>query len=799
MLTRQSTDPPTPSSTSSSAATRAKRLSPTSNTGTAAAHFQWLSSPAAPAGNASTARSLSAAGLMQPPPIPGPPAAVEASTSAAHAQISTSAQAAASASASNAQQQQPPPAAAAVAGPSRNTGPSTTSSVFRPSDAFDLDIWRGDLRRATRGSRDSPEPNPPGRRFSPHLHGHPTPLAGELSGTGGERRSGASHSAAGPSRSGNNNDTSDRFIIDLTSSSPPSGRRELVPAARASGLALPGSSTGGTATRQPIGQRRQAGPSAASSSRAELLLSSGEDSDDSDYAPAPVAGPSRAIAGPSNAATSVAAGVRARRRAYRTAGSGSNSDSDIEVVSERPAAAAVAAGPSRYSRYGQPIGSPPPFIVPPGATATTSSTGRAQLRRSTRARNAGAAVPSGAARSSSVEDGDAAYARALANAEAAELGFDDYETAQRSAAAAGTARRGGGGGGRGGSSSRGRGFGGVFGNGGGASPYRDYLSSLLMDGPIGGYISNYLGGGYWQGGGAVHGGAGSLSAAYGGPHYYNYAPGAAGGPIGAVGGWGGAAKVKAASKKYGVRMSHPTPVEKGFSRDIIEPRDPDAPAPVIPAGKKGGRSKASKPTEELEPVCASCLETLLLSGTGDKKVFALRCGHAVCARCLNEAKERCRAIREQEKGGWVADGVEAGKPNGFSSISTAKGKAKGKSRAAAQAAMLDLSEDDFTATGSNSPEVYLSSGSDSDRDFILDGDEPPLPPSKRRRPNGTSTTSTAATASKAKGKGKGKAKSRADETGVEEDWTTCPVASCDGRGTDLLAEEGWARPFEFFT
>lgn len=37
---------------------------------------------------------------------------------------------------------------------------------------------------------------------------------------------------------------------------------------------------------------------------------------------------------------------------------------------------------------------------------------------------------------------------------------------------------------------------------------------------------------------------------------------------------------------------------------------------------------------------------------------------------------------------------------------------------------------------------------------------------------------------------KGKGKSLAAETGVEENWTMCPVLGCDGNGTDLLAKEG---------
>lgn len=308
--------------------------------------------------------------------------------------------------------------------------------------------------------------------------------------------------------------------------------------------------------------------------------------------------------------------------------------------------------------------------------------------------------------------------------------------------------------------------------------------------------------------------SGIYGQAYGGGPY-----GGGGGPAGAAGGWGGAAKVKAASKKYGVRMSHPGPVERGFSRDIVEPRDhPDgAPPPPLPpaaaSSTKKSRSRtaaavAAKPTEELEPVCASCLETLLLSGTGNKKVFALRCGHSVCAKCLEEAKERCRAIRAQEKGGCVLDDstgtcsssaaaapAPATRANGASTLSNAsKGKDKRKGKGKNPIA-LDLE----SGTQSNSSEFYLSS-SDSDDDdsgYTIRGDSARHPPAKRRRTDDGGTT--AASNGSTKGKGKGKGKSRADETGVEEDWTTCPVLTCDGKGSDLLAEEGWAKPFEFFT
>lgn len=345
----------------------------------------------------------------------------------------------------------------------------------------------------------------------------------------------------------------------------------------------------------------------------------------------------------------------------------------------------------------------------------------------------------------------------------------------------------------------------MFGRGNGAETFHHYMSSMISD--LGGrsYLNHLLGGAYWSGGPAVHGGAGSMSGIYGQAY--------GGGPAGVAGGWGGAAKVKAASKKYGVRMSHPGPVERGFSRDIVEPRDPDGapppPPPVAASSTKKSRSRtAAKPTEELEPVCASCLETLLLSGTGNKKVFALRCGHAICAKCLEEAKERCRAIRAQEKGGWVLDdstglassaaAPAATRANGISTASSNASKGKDRRKGKGKKSVTwDLE----SGTPSNSSEFYLSS-SDSDDDtdgYSIRGDSARHPPAaKRRRTDGGGHPAAAPNGS-TKGKGKGKGKSRADETGVEEDWTTCPVSTCDGRGSDLLAEEGWAKPFEFFT
>ncbi|GAA5875220.1 hypothetical protein JCM3774_004173 [Rhodotorula dairenensis] len=786
MLSRQPTDPPTPSSSSSSCPKQVSPISNSSSTGggggtnASTTQYPWLPAPATAGGaavnTAATRRpSAATASLMQPPPIPPPPHTATASSAT---QTPAGQQPGASASSSAAEPANPGSSRSAAASSSLSSG----GLAQIPAD--------GDLAGFAGQSR----PLPPGggsrSPVQPRAGGDALPPASEVA-PPATRRAPAQPNGFGRPR--------DSFVIDLTSSSPPSGRRILVPAARASGLALPGSSstsrTASTSTSTSQSRpRRRPQPAESSAAARELLLSSGDETDDSDYIP--LAGPSRSggpaatAAASSSSTTGVAAGVRARRR--RRDAMGLSSDSDIEVVSERPAShAPPAAGPSRLSRYGLPIGSPPPFIVPPGATATSASTtGRSQPRRSTRARTGpgapggGAAARAGPSRAGDAdEDADAIYARALADAEAAELGYDDYETAQRSAA--GTAGGGRRGGGAGSSGRGGRGFGGVFRHAGpprGEGFFSDYLTGLFMDNALGphSYFNTFLGGGFWGGGAAVHGGAGSLTAAYGG----------GGGP--GAGGWGGAAKVKAASKKYGVRMSHPAPNERGFSRDIIEPRDPGAlqpPPPPTAAAAKKGRSKAAaaKSTEECEPVCASCLERLLLSGTGDHKVFALRCGHAVCAKCLDEAKARCRAIREQEKGGWVtsSSSSRASQANGTLALQTLKRKGGvGPGH-----------------VSSNSPEVYLSSGSDdeSDDDPSTGANSASLRPTKRRRQNGASATAPPPPPENAGRGNKGKGKSRADETGVEEDWTTCPVSTCDGRGTDLLATQGWSRPFEFFT
>ncbi|BGP35714.1 CDC16 protein [Rhodotorula toruloides] len=512
---------------------------------------------------------------------------------------------------------------------------------------------------------------------------------------------------------------SDHDVIDLTTSSPPRRHRHLVPAVRASGLAFPGVPGPSNAGASTSAAGAAAGPLNAlrplrRARRSVVYVSDGDDTDDTDYRP--------------------------RNQPQRTAAD-TDDDSDIEIVSERAA--------EPFPR----INSPPPYIVPPNATATTSVAGRGrnpQLRRSTRV-----AQPANYA---DADDADANAARRLAAEYAAEGGVSgDYLAAQaramdqaRAGPAAGLA---------------GRRFGGIFspalgGGGGGGGARHDPFAGIMDRQGLIALLGGGLGG-FWGGG-----------------QFGHFGPGLFGQPPAPQvnGGWGGAAKVRAASKKYGVRMSHPRPVEKGFSRDIIEPRDPDTAEPPAKRVKGKGKAKAKAPPEEMQPVCASCLDPLLLGGEGDKKVFALRCGHVVCAKCLSEAKARCQEIREREKSGWVMD-VDDGDGAG--------GKGKGKAREP-----LLLSDDD-------DDDLY---GDADDTDFYFSDEMPPARSSKsssKRSPKkdkGKAKTTAAASSSNLKGKGK----SRADETGVEELWTTCPVSTCDGNGTDLLATEGWSRPYELF-
>ncbi|KAK4701581.1 hypothetical protein P7C70_g4649, partial [Phenoliferia sp. Uapishka_3] len=195
-----------------------------------------------------------------------------------------------------------------------------------------------------------------------------------------------------------------------------------------------------------------------------------------------------------------------------------------------------------------------------------------------------------------------------------------------------------------------------------------------------------------------------------------------------------------AGKKFTVRMSHPKKCEEGFSRNIVNPpEEGETPPPAPSANKKGKKAATAPPVVEMEPGCASCLESLRLAQAGEGRIWALKCGHAVCGRCLTEAKARCEEIKAAERAAqWEMNVDEEGR---------------------------------------------------SKEPIVLDGDdEGDEEPSAKGRSKGKGTM-----------KGKGKEKSRADETGVEEAWTTCPVVSCDGALSDLLAkDDDMARPFEAY-
>ncbi|KAK4331144.1 GMC oxidoreductase [Rhodotorula toruloides] len=656
----------------------------------------------------SVARLLSAAPPPSPPPhriMPVLAQSASSSTSDSRPKPSTST-ARRLPSASPAGPADPPPPAADAANPA----PSYLASFGNYIAPF--------LRRRTSSSSYMPSPPPAADQpaAGPSTASTSANAAASTSHAGASTST-AANGAPAPARAASGlravgTPMSDHDVIDLTTSSPPRRHRHLVPAVRASGLAFPGVPGPSNAGASTSAAGAAAGPSNAlrplrCARRSVVYVSDGDDTDDTDYRP--------------------------RNQPQRTAAD-TDDDSDIEIVSER------AAHPLPR------IHSPPPYIVPPNATATTSVAGRGrnpQLRRSTRV-----AQP---ANHADADDADASAARRLAAEYAAEGGVaGDYLAAQaramdqaRAGPAAGLA---------------GRGFGGIFSPGlggpGGAARHDPFAGVMNREGLLA-LLGGGLGG-FWNGG-----------------HFIG-AAGLYGQPAPQInGGWGGAAKVRAASKKYGVRMSHPRPVEKGFSRDIIEPRDPDTAEP--PAKRVKGKGKAKAPPEEMQPVCASCLDPLLLGGEGDKKVFALRCGHVVCARCLGEAKARCQEIREREKGGWVMDVDEDG----------GGGKGKGKAREP-----LLLSDDD-------DDDLY---GDAHDADFYFSDEMPPARSSKSsakrssKRDKGKGKATAAASSSKLKGKGK----SRADETGIEELWTTCPVSTCDGNGTDLLATEGWSRPYELF-
>ncbi|GAA5912624.1 hypothetical protein JCM6882_004693 [Rhodosporidiobolus microsporus] len=588
-------------------------------------------------------------------------------------------------------------------------------------------------------------------------------------------------------------------VIDLTSSSPPPHPRPLVPAAQRSGLAFPGaagaSNVGASTSGAAFGQQ----PRGSGSGSAVDVLNVADDDTDSDieYADVPRA----------------RGGVRENVRRWAS-GRGDaplelSDDSDVEIVSERPADPL----PPRHH-----IASPPPFVVPSGSTSTSAAGPSSNLRsRSTRTARF-AADPVYTAEQQSAAD--AALARRLAAADAAAARrydvparrYDDEDDERwaadyvAQARAADHARGGGAGGSRDAPPPRrgGGGYGGIFSRSLGNS----YLDSLAAAIPTG--LFAYYDGGFWPGGGGA--GAG-LTGLFG-------LPAGGYGGAGPSAGWGGAAKVKAASKKYGVRMSHGADrVEKGFTRDIVEPLEEGEAPPPPPPAKKAKTSAKGKATasavepdlvvvEEQVPVCASCLDPLFLGGEGARKVFALKCGHVVCAKCLDEARGRCRVAKGTADVGGGRGGVKgkapaaAGKGKGKKAVKVVPPATRRGSAAKGKGRSVGFSDDVLSFDGGGLTPSELDA---------FDGGAGVLSSSSSDDDGGSSSEyeplSRASSSTKGKGKraapapsakAKGKARSRSDETGVEEEWTTCPASSCDGKGGDVLAEEGWARPYELF-
>lgn len=492
-------------------------------------------------------------------------------------------------------------------------------------------------------------------------------------------------------------------------------------------------------------------------------------------------------------------------------------DDDLVIVSERPAARPL-------FRMNRPA-SPPPFIVPPNYPAMTTTTSipnpsrprlRARLRSSTTTTNGVNAV-------TEEEEGDVESRRLAEQLAQEELGGIVVEPsssnggrvisgsraalqlqaqAMRQATTNGNGRT--------------ASYGGYIlhrpqnstgnGNGGGRrnQTEADPFDRLLTMPPPNHVPYNTRGGGGERGGGRIWGTGSYMEAMFASGAEYRtrlfngenvtYAEVMAGypalrglynhelfdgvAPQPATGGWGGAAKVRAANKKYGVKMSHPLPIQRGFSRDIIEPiaandADPETREAGSPPTKRLKKYKAKEKDDieiqEMEPVCASCLGRLQL-GSEDKdgKVWALHCGHVVCGKCLREAKTRCEDILEKERGGWVMnvdlDDDDSVKVGGVDEVMASPKKGKGQKRG-----------------------IVMEGGGTVP---IIDGPDPD--DDKSRKPDRVETRS-----GKTK-KGKGKSKSAQDQTGVEEDWTTCPVSTCAGQGNDLLAEKGWSRPFELY-
>lgn len=210
-------------------------------------------------------------------------------------------------------------------------------------------------------------------------------------------------------------------------------------------------------------------------------------------------------------------------------------------------------------------------------------------------------------------------------------------------------------------------------------------------------------------------------------------------------------------KKYGVRMSHSRRVERGFTRDVIEPIESSPPSTLLSVSIP----LTTAPIPDMQiilpvPLCASCLAPLLLDRSGKDRLWALACGHVVCGNCAQGARVRW-------KGGWT--GVHAAKDEGTGrGAKDGKGKGKGKGRRESS----ELGSIDLTNEASSPP-----------------------PPSSRLIPSSISSHSpSTSTLNKSKGKGKGIAldnvKGKASPRGKEAEalvnpaWIECPIVSCEG-------------------
>ncbi|GAA5889027.1 hypothetical protein JCM16303_004222 [Sporobolomyces ruberrimus] len=591
------------------------------------------------------------------------------------------------------------------------------------------------------------------------------------------------HAQMNQGAAGETSNSTSTNVIDLTTSSPPPP-----PQTRFPHLSFPGSTN----------TNAVAGPSRISSTTNgnELVLS---DSDEEG-------------AGGSNGAG------RRRGRRIVPPPTSSNDDDDLVIVSERAAVNPVPSyyragagsigqngqGLRRNPTRGQGPASPPPFIVPPNYPALSSHRPATRSTSNTQHRH----MPD--------DRGDVESRRLAARLAAEEMGAgigeDEYRRMQADAMRH-HSRGGPGGGGRGG---RGGGYGGYIMHRAGepAAQEVDPLEQLFamrdhpqpggaQGGGGGGWANTFFGG---RGGGGGYG-----RSLLGGFPFFGTLPlglqglyGGGGGGIPGGGtayaaggsganGWGGAAKVRAASKKYGVKMSHPEPIAKGFSRDIVEPLDQDESQTVAKKAKtkKGKEKEEDVVIQEIEPVCASCFDTLRLgSEEKDGKVWALYCGHVICGKCLREVKARWVKVNEKNKGGWVLNVDDEEKEEEEKEEDEADretnarfrvSKYKEKKRRQREKERWERrrqreEEDDFDS--------YVDSDSDEDGTFDSPGSSTRSAPRQSRK--------------KTVSPQKGKSKSVIDDSVVDKEWMACPVASCEGKGNDYGDDGGWGRPFELY-